>query len=101
MKGALVFLVVFAIIIAVSLGGAYSDLPPAWQIYNALDLPPRIPYDVLGVNATDLIIAVFNGVVWGVIVWLIYSIIARVTKREKKEVVYKETKEPEPKKPET
>ena len=97
MKGALVFLVVFAIVVAVSLGGAYSDLPPAWQIYNALDLPPRIDYDVLGVNATDLIIAVFNGVVWGVVVWLIYSIIARVTKREKKETVIREVKSPETK----
>jgi hypothetical protein len=97
MKGALVFLVVFVIVIAVSLGGSYSELPPARQIYDALDLPAVIDYDILGVNATALIIAVFNGVVWGVVVWLIYSIIARVTKREKKETVIREIKSPETK----
>jgi hypothetical protein len=95
MKGALVFLAVFVIVVAVSLGGSYSELPPARQIYDALDLPADIDYPVLGIPATDLIIAVFNGVVWGVVVWLIYSIIARVTKREKKETVIREVKSKE------
>ena len=96
MKGALVFLVVFVIFVVATLG-AYSTLPPGWEIYSALNLPPDVDYPVLGIPATDLIVAVFNGVVYGVIVWIIYSIIARVTKREKKEVIIRETKEPEKK----
>jgi hypothetical protein len=83
MKGALVFLAAFLLFIFVTM--AYPSLPPATQIYNALNLPAEIPYSVAGViGATLLILSVFNGVVYGVIIWLIYSLAAKAMKREPK-----------------
>jgi hypothetical protein len=77
MKGALVFLAVFIILFAATL--AYNDLPPGKQIYDALNVPTT-DYPVLGIQATTLIKAVFNGVVYGIIAWLIYTIAERTTK---------------------
>ncbi len=53
------------------------------MIYNALNVPVT-DYPVLGIPATNLIIAIFNGVVYGIIVWLIYSIIAAATRKKEK-----------------
>ena len=67
MKGAIVFLAAFALFLLISLG--YADLPPGRQIYDA----------VVGQNIgdyTNLVIGVFNGAVWGVIVYIIYWILA-------------------------
>jgi hypothetical protein len=77
MKGALVFLVVFIILFAATL--AYSDLPPGKQIYDALNVPTT-DYPILGIQATTLIKAVFNGVIYGIIAWLIYTIAERTAK---------------------
>jgi hypothetical protein len=77
MKGALVFLAVFIILFAATL--VYSDLPPGKQIYDALNVPTT-DYPVLGIQATTLIEAVFNGVVYGIIAWLIYTIVERTAK---------------------
>jgi hypothetical protein len=77
LKGALVFLAVFIIFLAASL--AYPDLPPGKQIYGALNVPTS-DYFVLGIQATTLIEAVFNAVIYGVIAWIIYSIFARTQK---------------------
>jgi len=79
MKGALVFIAVFIIFLAITL--AYSDLPPGKQIYEALNVPTT-DYQVLGIQATTLIEAVFNGVIYGIIVWIIYSVAARATKKK-------------------
>ena len=80
MKGALVFLAVFIVVTLVCLEA--TNIPPGVQIYQALNVP-SVDYPVLGIPATTLIIAVFNGVVYGVIVWLIYTVAARATKKEK------------------
>jgi hypothetical protein len=77
MRGAIVFIVVFILGILVSL--AIQNLPPGQQIYNALSLPTT-DYLVLGIEATTLTIAIFNGVVYGVIVWIIYSLVERARK---------------------
>jgi hypothetical protein len=77
MKGVLVFLAVFIILLAATL--AYNDLPLGKQIYDALNVPTT-DYPVLGIQATTLIKAVFNGVVYGIIAWLIYTIVQRATK---------------------
>ena len=74
MRGAIVFLVVFVIFLAATL--AYADLPPGKQIYGLLGVP-ETDYAVLGVPATTLVVAVFNGIVYGVIVWLIYTVLQR------------------------
>ena len=83
MKGAIVFLLVFIILVAISLG--YIDLPPGKMIYQALNVP-ETDYPVLGIPVTQLVIAVFNGIVYGVIVWLIYSLVAGREKREQTNV---------------
>jgi hypothetical protein len=74
MKGALVFLAVFAIFVVVTLG--YPSLPFGSQIYNAIG-GVNIDYPILGIPLTTLIPAFFNGIIYGVIVWLIYSIASR------------------------
>jgi hypothetical protein len=81
MRGAIVFLVIFVLGLLVTL--AYSDMPPGRQIYDALNVPAT-DYLVLGVQATTLVIAVFNGVVYGVIVWLIYSLAEHARKPKSK-----------------
>lgn len=84
MKGAIVFLTVFIVFLAVTLG--YLDLPPGRQLCNLVGVP-ETEYPVLGIPATTLVIAVFNGVVYGVIAWLIFTFaeaIARKSKREPK-----------------
>lgn len=77
MKGAIVFLAVFILVLLATLG--YPDMPPGKQIYDSLNVPTT-DYQVLGIPATTLIIAVFNGVVYGIIVWLIYTIAERARK---------------------
>ena len=77
MRGAIVFLVVFFATLAASL--AYPDMPPGRQIYNALNVP-ETDYQVLGLPATTLIIAVFNAVVYGVIAWLVFTIAEKARK---------------------
>jgi ABC-type Fe3+ transport system permease subunit len=77
MRGAIVFLVVFFVILLATL--SYSDLPPGRQIYGSLNVPTT-DYQVLGVAATTLVVAVFNGAVYGIIGWLIYTLAERTRK---------------------
>lgn len=70
MKGALVFLIVFAVVLMASL--AVSGIPPGEFLYGLLGVE-ETEYKVLGIGATTLVEAVFNGVIYGVIAWLIYS----------------------------
>lgn len=74
MKGVIVFLVVFVILIVVTLG--YPDLPLGIQIYDAVGLE-HSDYPILGIPATTFGCAIFNGVIYGVIAWLIYSLYER------------------------
>ncbi len=70
MRGAIVFVVAFVIFLAITLG--YQDLPPGETIYGTLNLPETIEYRVLELPAKTLIIAIFNGVIYGIIIWVIY-----------------------------
>jgi hypothetical protein len=38
---------------------------------------------VLGIQATTLIVAVFNGVIYGIIAWLVYTVADRAMKPKK------------------
>lgn len=78
MKGAIVFLVFFVAMTALTL--IYAELPPGRQIYEMLDVP-ETDYPVGGMPATVLIISLFNGIVYGIIAWLIYSIAMATTRR--------------------
>lgn len=86
MKGALVFLLVFAILVIATVAGV--AIPPGEAIYNAVlsgTAVYTIQYAILGTNAFTLIIAVFNGVVYGLVAWIIFTIINALTKKDKKE----------------
>jgi len=59
------------------------------MIYDAAGLPTTIDYDVLGLSAKNLIIAIFNGVIYGIIIWLIYTLAEKaglIPKRKKQTV---------------
>ena len=75
MKGAIVFLV-FSVIFGAATLQYYTDLPPGRQLYGLLNVP-ETSYPVLGIPASILIFAVFNGIIYGVIAWLIFTIIVR------------------------
>jgi hypothetical protein len=88
MKGALVFLAVFAIVVIITIAGV--ALPPGEAIYNAVlsgTAEYTVQYAIVGTNAFTLIVAVFNGVIYGFIVWLAFTIINALTKKDKKEHV--------------
>jgi hypothetical protein len=88
MKGALVFLAIFAILVVLTLGN--TAIPPGQAIYSAV-LPgteAAAGYLVAGqVDAITAIIAVFNGVIYGFIGWLIFTVLMMVTKKDKKQNV--------------
>ncbi len=64
MKGALVFLIVFAAVLLVTF--AAPGIPPGQIIYDAIGTE-ETDSPVLGIGATTLVVAVFNGVIYGVI----------------------------------
>ncbi|HTY46799.1 MAG TPA: hypothetical protein VMB46_03940 [Methanomassiliicoccales archaeon] len=90
MKGAIIFLLVFAALLLVTL--AAPGIPPGKQVYDAV-VGTETDYPVLGIAATTLVSAVINGVIYGFIVWLIYDLTwgrkerqeAREARRMKKE----------------
>ena len=70
MKGTIVFIAAFLLFLVITLG--YASLPPGRQIYDAI-VGVETDYPVLGVPATTLVAAVFNGVIYGIIIWLFFS----------------------------
>ena len=80
MKGAIVFLAAFFIFLVITIG--YQDLPPGGMIYDAV-VGARTDYEILGLPATTLILGVFNGVIYGVIIWLVYTIVNRVLEKRR------------------
>jgi len=77
MRGAIVFLVVFIALFAATL--AYPSMPPGRQLYSLLGVP-ETDYPVLSIPATTLVIAIFNGVIYGVIAWLIFTFAEKARK---------------------
>ena len=89
-QGAIVFLAIFAIGLFITLSS--PTLPPGRMIYDAV-VGAETDYPVLGISATTLIAAIFNGVIYGVIIWLIYTLAVRagVLGKEEPKVVQTET----------
>ncbi|UCD96991.1 MAG: hypothetical protein JSV35_02770, partial [Candidatus Bathyarchaeota archaeon] len=83
MRGAIVFLAAFLLFLVVTLG--YQELPPGMQIYDAV-VGAETDYEILGIPASNLIIAVFNGIIYGVIIWLIYTVLNRIMGGGKRKV---------------
>ena len=83
MKGAIILLVVFALVVLATL--AYTSIPPGKAIYQAT-LPNTeqytSTYSIAGTNAFALIIAVFNGVIYAFIVWLIFTLATMGKKKD-------------------
>lgn len=77
-EGAIVFLVAFFAAMMATL--AAPSIPPGPQLYGLLGVQ-ETDYLVLGIPATTLVIAVFNGVVFGVIAWLIFTFGMRIYRR--------------------
>ena len=74
MRGVIVFLAAFLLFIVITLG--YRALPPGEIIYDAI-VGAESDYEVAGIPATLLAIAVFNGVIYGIIVYVIYWLAER------------------------
>jgi hypothetical protein len=84
MKGAIVFLVVFAIAVVITLGN--TAIPPGKIIYDAVlpNTEAASGYLIGGtIDAVTAIIAVFNGVIYGFIVWLIFTLVTMGRKKDK------------------
>ncbi len=83
MRGAIIFIAAFLLFLVITLG--YSSLPPGQMIYDAV-VGAETDYEVLGVPASLLIVAILNGVIYGVIIWLIYTLAEKaglIPKRQK------------------
>ena len=68
-EGAIVFIIVFVIFLAATL--AYTGLPPGNAISDSMSIYPTIEWN--GFIVKTLISAIFNGVIYGVIIWLIFT----------------------------
>jgi len=74
LRGVLIFVAAFLIFLVITLG--YQAFPPGKMIYDAV-IGKETKYPVFGIPATQLVVAVFNGVVYGIILWLIYTLIEK------------------------
>ena len=81
MIGAVIFVICFLAFLAITLG--VPTLPPGDMIHELLSIPV-IDYPVLGIPAWLLINAIVNGVVYGFVIWLVFSIVNIATKRKQK-----------------
>ena len=72
LKGAIVFLAAFLLFLVISLG--YSGLPPGRQIYDAA-VGAGSDYLVSGIPVTLLAIGIFNGVIWGFIIYIVFWVL--------------------------
>ena len=76
MKGAIVFLIAFVIFLVATFG--YPELPPGNMITDAIDIDPTIEWS--GFIVKTLASAILNGVIYGVIIWLIFTVLQRTGK---------------------
>ena len=81
MRGAVIFVIAFLIFTFVTIG--YKELPPGRALYGMLGVED-VDEEVQGVPATLLVVAIFNGVVYGFIIWLIFDILGKLTKSSKR-----------------
>ena len=88
MKGALVFLAVFAIVVVITLGN--TNIPPGKLIYDAVLPNTEAASGYLtggSIDAVTAIISVFNGVIYGFIAWLIFTLATMGNKKDKNQNV--------------
>ncbi len=80
--GAIVFLVVFVVVFVVSL--VITSIPPGQALYNILNLPiSTTTYKVGGLIFGDVLIkAVFNAVIYGFIVWILFTLVTHLSEEK-------------------
>ncbi|MDH5482592.1 MAG: hypothetical protein OEY22_06930 [Candidatus Bathyarchaeota archaeon] len=76
MKGAIIFIIVFLIFLGITL--AYAELPLGNTISDAINIDPNVEWS--GLRVRTLASAIFNGIIYGVIAWLIYTIVEKARK---------------------
>ena len=81
MIGAVIFVISFVAVLAISLG--MPTLPPGDMIHEILEIP-MTDYPVLGIPAWLLIIAITNGAIYGFVIWLVFSVVNMATRRRPK-----------------
>jgi len=99
MKGALIFLATFFLV--AYLTTTNPAIPPGKDLYTLLNVP-EVDYPVMGYPLTTLVIAVLNGIVYGIVIYIIYVVYSRlsVTKNEevsKENTIIKQVMDEEPK----
>ena len=72
MKGAIVFIATFLLFLVISLG--YPGLPPGRQIYDAA-IGVESDYSISGTPVTLLAIGIFNGVIYGLIIYIVFWVL--------------------------
>ena len=89
LKGAIVFLVAFLLFLVISLG--YAGLPPGRQIYDSV-IGVESDYSISGTPVTLLAIGIFNGVVYGIIIYIVFWVLTSyVFKKEPAATIKVET----------
>ena len=86
MKGAIVFLAVFAIVVIITLGN--TNIPPGKLIYDKVlpNTEAASGYLIGGtIDAVTAIISVFNGVIYGFVAWLIFTLATMGKKKDKQQ----------------
>jgi len=83
MKGAIVFLVVFALVLVITLSN--TGIPPGRALYNLLNVPDTNYLVANAVPATPLAISIINGAVYGIIAWLIFTLATMGKKKDKQQ----------------
>jgi hypothetical protein len=68
-EGAIVFIIAFLIFLAATL--SYAELPPGNGISSSIGIDPTIEWS--GFVVKTLVSAILNGVIYGVIIWLIFT----------------------------
>jgi len=75
-EGAIVFIIAFVIFLAATL--AYAELPLGNSISDAMNIDPTIEWS--GILVRTLLAAVFNGVIYGIIIWLVFTFAKKALK---------------------
>jgi hypothetical protein len=75
-EGAIVFVITFVVFIAITF--AYTELPPGKMISDAMGISSTLVWK--GFTVRTLLSAIFNGIIYGIIVWLIFGLARRTRK---------------------
>jgi hypothetical protein len=82
MKGAVVFIIAFLIFLAVTLF-VIKEFPPGNIISDTFGIDPTYEWpENSGFLIRTLASAILNGVIYGVIIWFIFSIIEKTRERK-------------------